>query len=247
MSVTVVVPCYNEAGRLSTATFDTFLRSHSDVEILFVDDGSTDRTADMVRSLAAFRGGQARLLPLVRNSGKAEAVRAGLNACLADGATVVGFWDADLATPLDSIVTLIAVLRDHPAIDWVMGSRVKLLGREIHRQPARHYVGRVFATVASISLRLPVYDTQCGAKLFRVSEELKAVLAEPFVARWIFDVEMLARLIRIRRTVGQPVEKSIYEYPLERWEDVRGSKLRLRDYVKAARDMFKIWISLRHV
>jgi hypothetical protein len=77
-------------------------------------------------------------------------------------------------------------------------------------------------------LNLPIYDTQCGAKLFRATPELEGILAEPFQLRWIFDVEIIARLIRSRRiTGGEPVERSIYEVPLRQWVDVRGSKVRL--------------------
>ncbi len=246
MRVTVVVPCYNEAERLQPGRFDAYLQSHPGIRFLFVDDGSTDETARVVGSVAAVGREQTSVLRLNRNSGKAEAVRQGLNAALADGAEVVGFWDADLATPLECIQSFLAVLETRPGISWVFGARVKLLGREIHRRAARHYAGRVFATVASMVLRLPVYDTQCGAKLFRADVDLRAVLAERFTTRWIFDVEMIARLVRVRRRSGGPlVETSIYEYPVEQWIDVRGSKLRLRDYVKAARDMFRIWRSLR--
>jgi dolichyl-phosphate beta-glucosyltransferase len=129
----------------------------------------------------------------------------------------------------------------------VVGARVKLLGREIERRAARHYSGRVFATVASLLLNLPIYDTQCGAKLFRASSELKGILAESFQSRWIFDVEIIARLIRSRRiTGGDPVEHSIYEVPLRQWMDVRGSKVRLSDFFTAGWDLLRIhWQHLR--
>jgi dolichyl-phosphate beta-glucosyltransferase len=246
MRATIVVPCYNESGRLKPEEFDRYLAAASAVRILFVDDGSTDATSAVIGGMAAVRAGRAGLLTLPRNRGKAEAVRAGLTAALADGPDVVGFWDADLATPLECLDEFLDVLERRPGIAWVIGARVKLLGRDVRRRAARHYVGRVFATVASLVLRLEIYDTQCGAKLFRADRDLPVILAEPFLARWIFDVEMIARLIRVRRQRGgSPVEDSIYEYPLERWVDIGGSKLRLRDYFKAARDMARIWLSLR--
>jgi hypothetical protein len=121
-----------------------------------------------------------------------------------------------------------------------MGSRVKLLGRHIHRNPRRHIIGRVFATVVSNVLRLPVYDTQCGAKLFRNTPEFQAILQQPFQSRWVFDVEILARLIRMNGRNPDTVAGKIFEYPLHEWEDVGGSKLRPKDFLRAAIDVYQI-------
>jgi len=91
-------------------------------------------------------------------------------------------------------------------------------------------------------LRLPIYDTQCGAKLFRVSDELRRVLAEPFISRWIFDIEMIARYISGRRgTDKRPVRETIYEMPLMRWDDVKGSKLKPVDFFTVGLDLLRIW------
>ena len=126
-------------------------------------------------------------------------------------------------------------------IEMVFGARVQLLGRSIERQAHRHYLGRIFATAVSLVLDLRVYDTQCGAKLFRVSPELRALFAEPFVSRWIFDVEIIARLINTRRELDlPPVEQAIYEYPLQQWRDVSGSKLTCAAYLKAMGDLIGI-------
>jgi hypothetical protein len=156
------------------------------------------------------------------------------------------FWDADLATPLATIDDFTSIFQVHPEIRWVFGARVRLLGRTIERRETRHYSGRGFATLASLLLGLPIYDTQCGAKLFRVDEELSRLLADEFRARWIFDVELVARLIKARRKSGRlPADKVIYEFPLQTWTDIKGSKLIWSDYIHAIFDLFHIWIFLR--
>ena len=123
-----------------------------------------------------------------------------------------------------------------------MGARVQLLGRSISRRASRHYIGRVFATFASIILRLPVYDTQCGAKLFRNSPLLQQIFAEPFKTRWVFDVEILARYLSMVDTnLQQILSERIIEYPLESWTDVSGTKVRIKDYVGSGLNLVRIW------
>lgn len=236
-----MVPCYNEERRLDPDAFRRFVDDPDPrlarVRFLLVDDGSRDRTIDVIRALERDRPDRFRALQLARNSGKAEAVRRGMTRAIRtgeDGAPipeVVGYWDADLAAPLDAIPDLLDILARDPRAKIVLGARVRLLGRDIDRKPHRHYLGRVFATLASLVLRLPVYDTQCGAKLFRVDDRLRAALDEPFRSRWIFDVELLARLARGR--VPELVREA-REFPLRRWRDVRGSNVRPTDFLKAA-------------
>jgi dolichyl-phosphate beta-glucosyltransferase len=242
----LVVPCYNEAQRLDVPTFEAFLKLPAGPFLLFVDDGSTDETAQVLADLLTrSAGGRAGLLRLESNSGKAEAVRRGLVALLArTDLEYVGFWDADLATPLDEIPEFLGVLRRNPDVQWVLGARVQLLGRDIRRRAIRHYLGRVFATMVSLTLSLPVYDTQCGAKVFRVSDALRTIVARGFVSRWIFDVEMIARLMALPSISIDP-RRGIYELPLKRWVDVGGSKVRARDFVRASLDLLRIRRSVR--
>src|SRR5262249_50217201 len=120
--------------------------------------------------------------------------------------------------------------------------RVKLLGRSVQRHVLRHYVGRIFATAVSIMLRLGVYDTQCGAKLFRVTPRLEERFRDPFISGWIFDVELIAREIQARRRHQQPqVDQIIYEHPLRQWHDVPGSKIRLHDWIAGAWELWRIY------
>jgi dolichyl-phosphate beta-glucosyltransferase len=232
----IVVPCYNEARRLPVARYEKFLRE-SDVGFVFVDDGSTDETPERLRGIARAAPERAEVLCLPRNAGKAEAVRAGVLRAFGRRPDYVGYWDADLAAPLSAIVDLGAVLEARGEVELVMGARVVLLGREIERSAFRHYLGRVAATVISLTLGLRVYDTQCGAKLFRCGDEMRAIFEEPFVARWLFDVEILARLVA---ACGDGARQAIVEVPLTRWVDVPGSKLGPLDYLHAAVDLLKL-------
>src|SRR5271156_2703169 len=194
----VVVPCYNEAKRLQPLLFSEFLAHDHQVNFLFVNDGSRDATLQLLETLRANHPGRIEVLDKQPNGGKAEAVRSGmLHAMARDGVAVTGFWDADLATPLDVIPQLLAKLVENPKLEMIFGSRVRLLGHAIHRKPLRHYLGRCFATAVSIVLALPIYDTQCGAKLFRITPVLQAILASPFQSRWIFDVEVIARFLAV--------------------------------------------------
>lgn len=236
----IVVPCYNEAARLRTDEFDRFFDSgQTQTVLVFVDDGSRDHTRKLLDGIQARHPEQAAVLAFPANRGKAEAVRCGMNYAFERNFSYAGFWDADLATPLSAIAELATLLRQNPELDMVFGARVKLLGRHVERQASRHYIGRVFATAVSLVLRLPIYDTQCGAKVFRSTPEVRTIFQEPFLSRWIFDVEIIARYISAMRS-PKAASPRIYEYPLHAWEDVAGSKLKPLDFCVAAYDLFRI-------
>ncbi|HTU45941.1 MAG TPA: glycosyltransferase [Bryobacteraceae bacterium] len=239
--VCLVIPCYNEAARLNIHAFRAFLATNPGMRLLFVDDGSRDATYAVLEQLCQGYEHRTEILSRKQNRGKAEAVRGGIiHALDTYGARSVGFWDADLATPLDTVANFVRILTEHPGIEMVFGSRVKLLGRHVERRAARHYLGRVFATAVSVMLRLPIYDTQCGAKLFRVTPELREVFSQPFISKWIFDVEILARYLQLYDGDTKRLEQAIYEYPLETWVDVAGSKVRGTDFFTALVDIARI-------
>jgi dolichyl-phosphate beta-glucosyltransferase len=237
----VVVPCYNEAARLQPLRFSEFLAQDEQVDFLLVNDGSKDATLSVLETLRKKHPDRIRVLDKQPNGGKAEAVRAGMQAAIAgEGVGVTGFWDADLATPLNVIPHLLRKLMEDPRRQMIFGSRVRLLGHAIHRKPLRHYLGRIFATAVSIILELPIYDTQCGAKLFRVTPEFKLILASPFQSRWIFDVEIIARFMAIHNKDASFADLAIYENPLPRWEDVAGSKVGPLDFFTAFYELMRI-------
>ena len=244
LRTTIVVPCYNEAERLQLDRFEQFSIGQPQISFLFVDDGSQDATSEIIQPLVDARPEQFQLLKQPVNGGKAEAVRSGFLKAFESQPTIVGFWDADLSTPLDELPRMLDEFARREDLEMVFGARVNLLGRSIRRKLLRHWIGRVFATFVAQMLGLAIYDTQCGAKLFRVNPELQEIFTEPFISRWIFDVEIIARSIRIRRRNGDPpVSTVICEQPLMSWYDVEGSKLKLRDFITVSRDLVRIYFS----
>lgn len=238
--VCVVIPCYNEERRLRGDDVLALARAHAGVTICFVDDGSTDGTRGMIDSLRAQCPARMMVLGLARNSGKAEAVRQGVVHAAAAGAfDYIGYWDADLSAPLSELSRLLDRMTATPRLAIVMGSRVKRLGASIVRNPLRHVLGRVFATGASWLLRLPVYDSQCGAKLFR-PEVVTLAFHDRFLTRWLFDLEILARL---RNAFGEErILQAVAEVPLEAWHEVGGSKLRSHDFVRVPIELLRIHV-----
>jgi dolichyl-phosphate beta-glucosyltransferase len=232
--VTLVIPCFNEAARLDQGEVRALL-DDDDVSLVLVDDGSRDDTLRVLRDVARDEP-RVRVLPMGENRGKGEAVRAGLNLAALD-ADITGYLDADFSAPAREMLRLVDTLRGDGArhVDVALGSRVALLGRTIERSAIRHYLGRVFATAASTTLGLPVYDTQCGAKAFRVTPALRRALVRPFASRWVFDVELLDRLLD-----EGVAPAAIVEVPLHVWRDVRGSKFHAGAAPRAALDLARI-------
>jgi glycosyltransferase involved in cell wall biosynthesis len=244
--VVVVVPCYNEATRLQPEAFIAFATQHPDLRFVFVNDGSTDNTRRVLERLCQREPGRFSAINLANNGGKGEAVRQGMLAAFEGHPAVVGYWDADLATPLSAILELVGQLETHPSVDMVIGTRVRLMGRAIHRRAARHYVGRVFATAVSLVLGIPIYDTQCGAKVFRATPTTAALFRAPFLSHWIFDVEVIARrLDGFDARQRAAADSVIIEYPLMAWRDVGGSKLRAGDFFVAVADLVRIAVRYR--
>lgn len=237
-AVCIVIPCYNEAGRMPAKAFTAFAGQHPEIHFFFVNDGSTDGTGDLLRSTAAVRPGGFEVIDLPVNGGKAEAVRAGmLHAVRQNRFEYIGFWDADLATPLEEIPRFLAETAADSRRQLVMGSRIRRLGAFIDRHWYRHYFGRVFATLTSFMLDMPVYDTQCGAKLMH-STLAKSIFDRPFITRWLFDVELVARTINLMGPAA--ARDAIFELPLSRWEDKEGSKVSLKTVIATPWHLFLI-------
>jgi dolichyl-phosphate beta-glucosyltransferase len=238
--VCVIIPCYNEEKRLAANDFIDFI-SASSTFFCFVNDGSSDNTIAVLNNIYHENKDKVLVVDLPNNKGKAEAIRMAVEEVINwQPFDAIGYLDADLATPLVEFQKLEAVIESSPDILFVMGSRVTLLGRDIHRTAKRHYLGRIFSTFSSIILQLPVYDTQCGAKLIKI-DIAKEIFAEKFLTSWLFDIELIART----KKLDAYTSRSFVEVPLHTWSEKEGSKLRLKHIIKVPVDLLRICIKYR--
>ncbi|MEO8424797.1 MAG: dolichyl-phosphate beta-glucosyltransferase [Actinomycetota bacterium] len=246
--LTLVLPAFNEAERIGPALDELFgyLRRRNthgrdgapgagalpaQIEVLVVDDGSTDDTAGIVEARAEAAAASAGLqLHVLRvpHGGKGAAVRAGMLAATGD---LVVFADADMATPPDQIPLLVEALADH---DVALGSRIQPDGSDMRAsQPVyRRLLGKLFHRLASVWVVGPVQETQCGFKGFR-REAARELFGRQRVTSIVFDVE----IIYLARRMGS----RIAIVPI-RWHDKRGSRMRAGPLlaVRVVWDLFRI-------
>jgi dolichyl-phosphate beta-glucosyltransferase len=194
--LSIVVPSFNEELRLP-ASLERIARYVSAVgrpsEVIVVDDGSTDRTAE-VAARYADRIANLRVVGNGRNRGKGYSVRHGMQEARGE---YVLFTDADLSAPIEEADKLLGALHGH---EVAIGSRAmdrSLI--QVHESPFREFAGIVFNRIVRIVLRLPFVDTQCGFKAFR-REPCRILFEQQRIERFGFDPELLylARHHRLR-------------------------------------------------
>lgn len=232
----IVIPCYNEAKAFPLKQYYTFLDNDQDVLLVFVNDGSTDNTIQVLEDLKLKYPNKVNIKSLDKNVGKAEAVRQGFQFCNTNyNHKYIGYLDADLSTSIEECVHLKSYMNKQ--ILFSFGSRILIIGSVIKRSNFRHYTGRTIATIISNMLKLKVYDTQCGCKLFE-AELSKKLFEKPFISRWLFDVEIFYRMIAIYGR--EEVIFKMLEVPLKQWVDEGDSKVKMTYF-------FKIWLDLFNI
>lgn len=232
----VIIPCYNEAERLDVEQFIKFAQDHAHIKLVFVDDGSKDRTLATLSDILKAAPDNVDILMMKENSGKAEAVRNGLIFATQRGDNFIAFLDADLATPLDAILDFISVAKRLPEINVVFGSRCGGMGRRVYRKFTRKLVSLMCAFLGRLATGLPIRDTQCGAKLFRNTPEFRRSLSEPFKADWIFDVELFLRISE----PGISQSHKFFEFPVIQWTEIPGSKIKTQDIFRSGIKMLHL-------
>ena len=229
ISLSIIVPAYNERWRLPPTIIDVidYIESRkTSYEIIIVDDGSTDETSAIVKKLERVRPQEVRLIRLPKNRGKGHAVRTGAENASGE---LVMFIDADGATPIIEIDRLEAAIKD--GADIAIGSRAKKSSEtQIKTIWYRKLLGRVFNGCVNMFLLPGVEDTQCGFKMFR-AEAAKKVFPLQTAERFSFDIELLY--------VARKLNLKITEVPIN-WQNVPGSKVNLiLDSARMFRDIFR--------
>ena len=235
--IALIIPCYNEASRFPVNRFVSFLKKKKAVSIYFVNDGSSDNTDSVLEDLRIKFPEHVSVINQEKNEGKAAAVRLGMNNALRNNKfDRFAFLDADLSTSIEECILLSKKITKE--ISFVFGSRIKKLDNKIQRKAHRFIIGRVIATFISKMLRLPIYDSQCGCKIFS-REWTTLIFNEVFLTRWLFDVEIFYRLINhFGRT---KIQTKILEVPLSAWIDSENSKVSLFYGIKVWFDLLKIY------
>ena len=232
----IVIPCYNEEKRLNIARYSNFLNLHKHVLVCFVNDGSNDNTLQVLTGIKSNFPNNVASISMEKNSGKAESVRAGIIHCNTNfNFEKIAYLDADLATTLEECLEI----SEHVNSEIVLafGSRISKIDTTIDRKTVRHYIGRVVATLISNQLKLPIYDTQCGCKIFD-RELSKEVFLEKFISKWLFDVEIFHRIIKLHS--NDQMRLIAREIPLKSWIDYDDSKVKMTYF-------FKLWLDLYQI
>jgi dolichyl-phosphate beta-glucosyltransferase len=233
--VCVVVPCFNEEHRFPLLEFENAYKSY-DFHFVFVNDGSTDSTCDILKHFMIGREDRVTVIDSRINKGKAEAVRSGiLHANKSKTFSIIGFVDADLATPLEEIYPLIKHIDGRHLCAF--GARIGNKRAAIERRFHRHVISRCFSFYTQAILRVKATDSQCGAKFFN-SAVVEQLFSDPFETKWLFDIEIYFRIkdqMRMRST-----ESVIAEVPLNSWKDMPGSKIRFKRVLQIASEIARI-------
>ncbi|MGB5699689.1 response regulator [Muriicola sp.] len=227
--VGVVIPCYNEEERLSSAVFQEFASKNLGYHLCFVNDGSTDKTLEVLNELRKGNEDSISIYNCEKNGGKAEAVRQGLLHLTKDlQFDYLGYLDADLSTDFRDFDDLVNTL-ENSDFKIVSGSRINRMGADITKESARKIISKTINLIIQTILGMPFKDTQCGAKIMK-RDMIVPMFDKRFISRWLFDVEIF---IRMKKFYGKAtVQSLICEQPLKRWIHADGSKLSMKDSIK---------------
>ena len=242
MSSWIIVPLFNEALRFDLSYWRQIIDG-SQFNFLFVNDGSTDLTQNLIENISLPNSS---CLKLPSNVGKAEAIRAGFMYLVnqdKENLTVLGYLDSDRAfdsREVREVLEMAKSVLEEPFFDTVWFARVKLAGRDIQRNQLRHLSGRLIATFLGFGVKNYPYDTQCGFKVFKFNSNFHEAIKSPFQTRWFVDIEIYARISTVRESWIK-----VLEVPLNTWREVGNSKIRSTAILSIFSEVIRIKSLLR--
>jgi glycosyltransferase involved in cell wall biosynthesis len=232
MKAACLIPCYNESQRLDVDRYRRLVLANSNIDFYLLNDGSTDNTLYVLNQVSQGNS-NVHVKDFTPNQGKAGVIRAGMLELVDSDYAYVGFLDADFATPFEEFKRLLEIVETE-GYDIIFGSRVKLKGWQIERNPIRHWFSRIVLTIIDTLFKLEIYDTQCGCKIFK-REVIQLCFEEKFVTKWLFDIEIFIRYLRNSSKIY------IKEIPLNRWKEIKGSKLKIGDFLQVPLNIFQLY------
>lgn len=236
MQACIIVPCFNEESRICTTSFIDFANGNPHISFIFVNDGSTDKTMDVLRHMNS-HSAKCSYIDLPENQGKASAVRVGMLHAHEQGFSQMGYLDADLTIPLQTAGQMIETLKEKQ-VEFVFASRTKRFKKQKGQNIFRQTIGHSFSLLSRTAIQLPVKDTQCGAKFFN-SASVPVLFNAKFISKWIFDVEIF---FRFKDHFSENAHHYFFEYPLDHWIDNNDSKVRFKDYLKVPYNLLSIFL-----
>lgn len=233
----IVIPCYNEYNRINKQAYLDFLTKNNNCTIVFSDDGSTDETQKILKEIQNEFKNNVRIYRLNENKGKAEAIREAIIYSYNSDLKFhkIAYIDADLSVSLEETLAISKTLNNITL--FAFGSRILKIDTDIQRKKFRHFSGRFVATIISNLLGVSIYDTQCGCKIFdkKIAEK---IFEEPFISRWLFDVEIFFRIIKLYSK--KELKLMSKEIPLKKWIDIDDSKVKISYFFSMWKDIYLI-------
>jgi len=235
--VGIVIPCYNEENRLKSAKFTQFVEDKLGYHLCFVNDGSTDKTLDVLNEISKGREGYISVYDCAQNGGKAEAVRQGILHLAKDPQIdYFGYLDADLSTNFSDFEDLVQTISNSD-FQIIGGSRMARMGADITKEGSRAIISKTVNLIIRRILGMSFNDTQCGAKVM-TREIAENMFNDKFLTSWLFDVEIF---LRMKKFYGvDSVQDLICEQPLKRWIHEDGSHLSMKDSIKIVGQLLQI-------
>jgi glycosyltransferase involved in cell wall biosynthesis len=230
----LIFPCFNEAHRINVVKLNEFINSVG-ADTFFVDDGSTDRSTQLLTEVKNVSKFKIEVLALEKNIGKTNAIRHGLMYCAEQGYQTALIQDIDLPFSASDVLKSAQKLKESDS-DICSGARVRLAGSPTFRSPLRHWAGRIVATLIYIFYSSDFYDPQSPCKAYKLKSVIP-LLNKPLKTRWFGDIELLRRA----RKSEQKIKTT--EFTLEEWKDVPDGKIKLGSLFAVAVDFLKIRIT----